>query len=357
MKTGKIAVLAGDGIGPEVMAEGLKVLTTVEERFNFNLLKQSALIGGAAYDKKGHPFPDETKEICDNSDAILFSSVGGPKWSNLPPELTPERGALLPLRKRYNLFVNLRPIVVYPGLEQASSLKQELIKDLNLLVVRELTGGIYFSDPKWKKKNEAIDTMAYSRTEIERIAHFAFQAAKERRKILTSIDKANVLMCSKLWREVVTEVAQEYPDVECNHLYVDNAAMQLIRKPKQFDVILCGNMFGDILSDEASQLTGSLGMLPSASINAETSFGMYEPAGGSAPDIAGKGIANPLAQILSCALMLRYTFKLEKAATAIEQAVQQVIADNIRTIDIISDGCRQVSTSEMGDEIVKILVR
>jgi len=306
-------------------------------------------------DQTGHPFPDETKKICDQADAILFGSIGGPKWANLPPELTPELGALLPLRKRYNLFANLRPMVVYPGLEQASSLKPELIEGLDLLIVRELTGCIYFAEPKWKKESEAVDTMAYTRAEVERIARFAFEAARKRRKKVASIDKANVLMCSKLWREVVTEVANGYPDVECIHMYVDNAAMQLVRQPKQFDVILCGNMFGDILSDEAAQLAGLLGMLPSASINAETNFGLYEPAGGSAPDIAGKGIANPLAQILSCALMCRYSFGLEEAAASIEQAVKQVIADDVRTADIMSEGCRQVSTSEMGDKVIEKL--
>lgn len=349
----KIAVLAGDGIGPEVMVEALKVLAVVEKKHNLAFSKQSALIGGVAYDETGHPFPEKTKEICDQADAILFGSIGGPKWESLPPELTPERGALLPLRKRYNLFVNLRPAVVYPGLEQASSLKTELIRGLDILVVRELTGGIYFGKPKWKKNDKALDTMVYNRAEIERIAQFAFQAARKRRKKLASIDKANVLMCSKLWREVVTGIAKEYSDVECVHLYVDNAAMQLIHRPKQFDVMLCPNMFGDILSDEVAQLTGSLGMLPSASINTETSFGMYEPAGGSAPDIAGKDIANPLAQILSCALMLRYSLNMEKPAAAIEQAVKQALIDSIGTADIMSEGCQRVSTSEMGDEVAK----
>ncbi len=355
MKTKTIAILAGDGIGPEVMKEALKVLNVIEEKYGLAFLKKEALIGGAAYDQTGHPFPDETKKICDQADAILFGSIGGPKWANLPPELTPELGALLPLRKRYNLFANLRPMVVYPGLEQASSLKPELIEGLDLLIVRELTGCIYFAEPKWKKESEAVDTMAYTRAEVERIARFAFEAARKRRKKVASIDKANVLMCSKLWREVVTEVANGYPDVECIHMYVDNAAMQLVRQPKQFDVILCGNMFGDILSDEAAQLAGLLGMLPSASINAETNFGLYEPAGGSAPDIAGKGIANPLAQILSCALMCRYSFGLEEAAASIEQAVKQVIADDVRTADIMSEGCRQVSTSEMGDKVIEKL--
>ena len=355
MEKMKIAVLSGDGIGPEVMVPTLKVLSAVAAKYNFDYSANSALVGGIAYDETGHPLPEKTIRICNESDAILFGSIGGPKWADLPPELTPERGALLPLRKRYNLFINLRGVVVYPGLESASSLKAELIKGLDVLVVRELTSGIYFSEPKWKKPDEALDTMAYSRTEIERIAHFAFQVAKKRRNKVTSIDKANVLMCSKLWREVVNEVAKDYPDVECSHMYVDNAAMRLIQRPKQFDVILCSNIFGDILSDEAAQLTGSLGMLPSASINSETNFGMYEPAGGSAPDIAGKGIANPLAQILSCALMLRYSFKLEEAAVSIEQAVKRVIAEGIRTADIMSTNCQKVNTSEMGEEVIKKL--
>ena len=356
MKVFKIAVLPGDGIGPEVMPEALKVLRAVAKKYVIPIITtKHALIGGAAYDATGHPFPEKTKQICDESDAILFGSVGGQKWAGLPPELTPERGALLPLRKRYNLFANLRRVVVYSGLEHASSLKPELVRDLDLLVVRELTGDIYFAEPKWKTDENAVDTMAYSRAEIERIARFAFKAAQKRSNKAVSVDKANVLMCSKLWREVVSETAKDYPDVVISHMYVDNVAMQLVRQPKQFDVILCSNMFGDILSDEAAQLTGSLGMLSSASINAENNFGMYEPAGGSAPDIAGKGIANPLAQILSCALLFRYSLGLEEAAAAIECAVGQVVADGIRTADIMSDGCRQVSTVEMGDEVVRRL--
>lgn len=355
MKMKKIAVLSGDGIGPEVMTPALGVLADVAARYNIFYQLEHALVGGIAYEETGHPLPEETLRICDEADAILFGSVGGKKWEELPPELTPEKGALLPLRKRYGLFANLRRAIVYPGLESASSLKSRLIKGLDLLVVRELTGGIYFAEPKLKENLRALDTMSYSRTEIKRIAHFAFQLARKRRNKVTSIDKANVLMCSKLWREVVTEIAEDYPDVECDHMYVDNAAMQLIKEPKQFDVILCSNMFGDILSDEAAQLTGSLGMLPSASINSETSFGMYEPAGGSAPDIAGKRIANPLAQILSCALMLRYSFGLEEAAVSIERAVKEVIADGIRTADIMSPGLREVNTSEMGGQVVKRL--
>lgn len=355
MTNGKIAVLPGDGIGSEVMKQALRVLSVIENKFGIKFEKQTCLIGGAAYDASGHPFPEVTKAVCDQSDAILFGSIGGPKWADLPSELTPERGALLPLRKRYSLFANLRPVIVYDGLESASSLKLELIKGLDILVVRELTGGIYFAEPKSKDGNSAVDTMTYSQAEIERIAHFAFQAAGKRNKRVASIDKANVLMCSKLWRDVVGKIASKYPEVECVHLYVDNAAMQLVRSPKQFDVILCPNMFGDILSDEAAQLTGSLGMLPSASINGETSFGLYEPAGGSAPDIAGKGIANPLAQILSLALMLRYSFNLEEASAAIEEAVKKTIVDGLRTVDIMSGDCRQLTTQQMGDEVLKRL--
>jgi 3-isopropylmalate dehydrogenase len=355
MKQGKIAILPGDGIGPEIMKQALKVLEFIEKKFKLNFKKQECLIGGRAYDETGHPLPEETKRICDEADAILLGSVGGPKWEHLPPELTPERGALLPLRKRYRLHVNLRPIIVYPGLENASSLKSKLIKGLDILIVRELTGGIYFAEPKRKDYEKAIDTMIYTREEIERVAHFAFQAAQNRKKKVTSIDKANVLMCSKLWREVVTQVAKKYPNVECKHFYVDNAAMQLIRKPKQFDVILCPNMFGDILSDEAAQLTGSLGMLPSASINGENRFGLYEPAGGSAPDIAGKGIANPLAQILSVALMLRYSFGLFQAASAIEKSVKVVIKEGFRTSDIMIKGAKLLTTEEMGDKVIEAL--
>lgn len=355
---GKIAVLSGDGIGPEVMAEALNVLIAIEDKFGIKFEKQICLIGGAAYDKTGHPFPEETKKVCDEANAILFGSIGGSKWINLPSELTPEVGALLPLRKRYNLFANLRPVIVYSGLELSSSLKSELVKDLDLLVVRELTGDIYFAEPKWKTDTEAVDTMAYTETEIERIAHFAFQAAMKRNKKVTSIDKANVLMCSKLWRATVIRIAQNYPDVECVHMYVDNAAMQLIHRPKQFDVILCGNIFGDILSDEAAQLTGSLGMLPSASINGETNFGLYEPAGGSAPDIAGRGIANPLAQILSLALMFRYSFKMEEIAVAIERAVKQVLSWGFRTVDIASgsdDSKKILGTKAMGEKVLEVL--
>jgi len=357
-RIGRMAVLKGDGIGPEIMAEAIKVLVAVEQKFGFYLERQSWLIGGKAYDDMGHPFPEETRLVCENSDAILFGCIGGPKWADLPPKLTPERGALLPLRRDFRLSVNLRPIIVYPGLEKASSLKEHLVRDLDILVVRELTGGIYFAQPKKREGGSAIDTMVYSDWEIDQIAEVAFKEAQRRSGRVTSIDKANVLESSRLWRERVEEVSQKYPDVELTHLYVDNAAMQLVINPKQFDVLLCPNMFGDILSDLAAALTGSLGMLPSASLNPKSiferrSFGMYEPAGGSAPDIAGQGIANPLAQILSLALMFRYSFGLEEPALSIENAVKQVIEEGFRTKDILSKGklIIPVSTSKMGSEV------
>ncbi len=353
-KTGKIAVLAGDGIGPEVMEEALQVLKALEDKFEISFDLEPALIGGAAYDGTGHPFPVVTKKICDESDAILFGCVGSPKWDYLPPELTPEIGALLPIRKRYKLAINLRPIVVYPGLEERSPLKTSLVRGVDFLVVRELVSGIYFGRKKLEDLR-ALDVMEYKFGEVYRVASVAFRLAQERKGRLTSVDKANVLACGKLWRRVVNIIADNIKDVIVSHLYVDNAAMQLVLNPKQFDVVLCPNMFGDILSDEGASLTGSLGMIPSASINPANKFGMYEPAGGSAPDIAGKGIANPLAQILSLALMLRYTFELETSAQAIEKAVKQVIADGFRTPDIMSEGCHKVSTSEMGDEVIKRL--
>ena len=321
----KVAVLPGDGIGPEVMSQALKVLDAVEKKYNVVFERSFANVGGIAIDQEGKALPQTTIDKCRASDAILFGSVGGPKWETLPPDEQPERGALLPLRKIFGLFCNLRPAIIFPALTGASSLKEEVIEGgFNLLVVRELTGGIYFAQPKGIEGEGAertgFDTMKYSVGEIERISHVAFQSAQKRSKKVCSIDKANVLSTSVLWREVVQRVAIDYPDVELTHMYVDNAAMQLVRWPKQFDVILCGNMFGDILSDEAAMLTGSLGMLPSASL-AEDSFGMYEPCGGSAPDIAGKGIANPIAQILSASMMLRlpwyagvfrYSFRSER---------------------------------------------
>ena len=357
----KIAVLPGDGIGPEVMEEALKVLDAVEKRFEVRFERAFANVGGAGIDNEGKALPATTVDLCKASDAILFGSVGGPKWESLPPDEQPERGALLPLRKIFGLYANLRPAIIFPALTGASSLKEEVIEGgFNVLVVRELTGGIYFSQPKGIEGEGAdrvgVDTMRYSIPEIERIAHVAFQAAQKRGKKLCSIDKANVLSTSVLWREVVVNIAKQYPDVELSHMYVDNAAMQLVRWPKQFDVLLCENMFGYILSDEAAMLTGSLGMLPSASL-AEGSFGMYEPSGGSAPDIAGQGVANPIAQILSAAMMLRYSFGMTEAAEAIESAVEQVLEQGYRTRDIYQKkaGEKLVNTKEIGDAIVAAL--
>ncbi|PLX99707.1 MAG: 3-isopropylmalate dehydrogenase [Desulfuromonas sp.] len=354
----KVAVLPGDGIGPEVMAEALKVLDAVEAKYEIKFERTFANVGGAGIDNEGKALPETTVDICKNSDAILFGSVGGPKWESLPPDEQPERGALLPLRKIFGLFCNLRPAIIFPALTASSSLKEEVIKGgFDLLVVRELTGGIYFAQPKGIEGEGAqrtgFDTMKYSDAEVERISHVAFQAARKRGKKVCSIDKANVLSTSVLWREVVERVAKEYPDIELSHMYVDNAAMQLVRWPKQFDVMLCGNMFGDIISDEAAMLTGSLGMLPSASL-AEGSFGMYEPSGGSAPDIAGQGIANPIAQILSASMMLRYSFGMVEAADSIDAAVEQVLNDGYRTGDIYqgTDAEKKVNTAEMGDAIV-----
>jgi 3-isopropylmalate dehydrogenase len=357
----KIAVLPGDGIGPEVMAEALKILDAVEKKFAVKFERTFANVGGAGIDNEGKALPQSTVDICKASDAILFGSVGGPKWESLPPDEQPERGALLPLRKIFGLYANLRPAIIFPSLTGASSLKEEVIAGgFNVLVVRELTGGIYFSQPKGiegeGRARVGVDTMRYSVPEIERITHVAFQAARKRGKKVCSIDKANVLSTSVLWREVVTGIAKEYPDVALSHMYVDNAAMQLVKWPKQFDVILCENMFGDILSDEAAMLTGSLGMLPSASL-AEGSFGMYEPSGGSAPDIAGQGVANPIAQILSAGMMLRYSFGMVEAADAIDQAVAKVLDQGIRTRDIYQQkaGEKLVNTKEMGDAIIAAL--
>jgi len=356
----KIAVLAGDGIGPEVMREALKVLDAAQEKFNFKLSCSPAPIGGAAIDQCGTALPPETLKLCEASDAILFGSVGGPKWENLPPAEQPERAALLPLRKHFDLFCNFRPAKVYPSLAAACPLKPEIVDNgFDILCVRELTGGIYFGQPKGREGNgpeeKAYDTMVYRRSEIERIAHLAFAAAKKRRGKVTSIDKANVLNTMVLWREVVCEVARDYPEVELNHLYIDNATMQLVRDPHQFDVMLCGNMFGDIISDEAAMLTGSMGLLASASLNRKN-FGLYEPAGGSAPDIAGQGIANPIAQILSAAMMLRYSFNLDAAAETIEKAVATTLENGIHTRDIATCREKSVDTAAMGDAIVRTLL-
>jgi len=355
----KIAILAGDGIGPEVMAEAIKVLDVVQKKFNFELCYERADVGGIAIDNHGEALPASTLSLCEKSDAILFGSVGGPKWESLPPEQQPERAALLPLRKHFDLFCNLRPARVFKSLTAACPLRADIIKDgFDILCVRELTSGIYFGTPKGREgegpDERAYDTMAYKRSEIDRIARMAFDAARLRGKKVTSIDKANVLTTMVLWREVVIEVAKEYPDVELAHLYVDNATMQLVRDPHQFDVMLCGNMFGDIISDESAMLTGSMGLLASASLNKEK-FGLFEPAGGSAPDIAGKGIANPIAEILSAAMMLRYSFGLDDAADAIDKAVEMTLEKGIHTSDIAIDPSRTVNTAAMGDAIVSCL--
>ncbi len=355
----KIAVLPGDGIGPEVMEQAVKILNTAGNIYDFNFEYEFADIGGAAIDNHGKALPDQTLALCKNSDAILFGSVGGPKWENLPPAEQPERGALLPLRKEFGLYCNLRPAKIFPTLAAASPLKPEIVKTgFDILCVRELTGGIYFGEPKGRSgegpDETAFDTMVYSRFEIERITRMAFEAARKRNSIVTSVDKANVLFSMVLWREVVTEVAKEFPDVTLNHIYVDNATMQLVKDPHQFDVLLCGNMFGDIISDECAMITGSMGLLASASLN-EDNFGLYEPAGGSAPDIAGKGIANPIAQILSGAMMLRYTFGLSKAANAIENAISKVLEKGVFTADLTDSKTPAVDTKTMGDEIIKAL--
>jgi 3-isopropylmalate dehydrogenase len=343
------------------MTEALKVLDAVEQKFSLAFGRTQANVGGAGIDNEGKALPDSTVDICKAADAILFGSVGGPRWETLPPDEQPERGALLPLRRIFGLYANLRPAIIFPTLTGASSLKEEIVSGgFDILVIRELTGGIYFSQPKGiegeGRGKVGFDTLRYSVPEIERIAHVAFRAARERSGKVCSIDKANVLSSSVLWRDTVTAISREYPDVELTHMYVDNAAMQLVRRPKQFDVLLCENMFGDILSDEAAMLTGSLGMLPSASL-AEGAFGMYEPSGGSAPDIAGQGIANPIAQILSVGMMLRYSFGLEDAAQAVETAVVRVLEQGYRTADIYQEGSceRLVTTKQMGDAIVAVL--
>jgi len=354
----KIAVLPGDGIGTEIVAEAVKVLNSLDLKFEM----ETALVGGAAYDAFGHPLPEATLKLAMDSDAVLFGAVGDWKYDKLDRPLRPEQ-AILGLRKNMGLFANFRPAICYEQLVGASSLKPELIAGLDILIIRELTGDIYFGQPRGRRiatdghfpgAEEAFDTMRYSKPEIERIAHVAFQAARKRHKRLTSVDKANVLETFQLWKDVVTEVGQQYPDVALDHMYVDNAAMQLVKEPKRFDVVVTGNMFGDILSDEASMLTGSIGMLPSASLNTKNQ-GLYEPSHGSAPDIAGKGIANPLATILSAAMMLRFSLNQEAAAQRIEAAVQKVLAQGLRTSDIYSEGTTKVSTREMGDAVVKAL--
>jgi 3-isopropylmalate dehydrogenase len=354
----KIAVLPGDGIGQEIVQEAVKVLRVLPLSFDM----QEAPVGGTAYDLSGHPLPQSTIDLAQNSQAILFGAVGDWKYDTLDRPLRPEQ-AILGLRKHFGLFANFRPAICYPELVGASSLKPEIVSGLDILIIRELTGDIYFGQPRGKRiasdghfpgSEEAFDTMRYSVPEIERIAHVAFQAAQKRSKRVTSVDKSNVLETFQLWRDVVSRIGKEYPDVALDHMYVDNAAMQLVKEPKKFDVVVTGNMFGDILSDEASMLTGSIGMLPSASLNKDN-FGLYEPSHGSAPDIAGKGVANPLATILSAAMMLRFSLNQAPAASLIEQAVQQVLSNGLRTADIYSSGTQKVSTSEMGEAVAKAL--
>lgn len=356
--TQKIAVLPGDGIGPEIIEQAVRVLGALD----LDLDLETQPVGGAAYDLHGHPLPPVTLDLAKRSDAILFGAVGSWKHDTLPREHRPEQ-AILGLRRALGLFANLRPAILYPELANASSLKPEVVAGLDILIVRELTGDIYFGQPRgvrqlddgpYKGDRQGFDTMHYAETEISRIGHVAFQAAQKRGKRLCSVDKANVLETSQLWRDIMTDLAKQYPDVELSHMYVDNAAMQLVRAPKSFDVIVTGNLFGDILSDEAAMLTGSIGMLPSASLNASNQ-GLYEPSHGSAPDIAGQNIANPLATILSAAMMLRYSLNQAGQAQRIEAAVQSVLQQGLRTVDIHEAGTTRVSTSEMGDAVLKAL--
>ena len=340
-KNYSIAVLAGDGIGPEVMAAAEQVLAATSKEFGFSLSLHHHAVGGCAIDEFGEALPAPTLSACEQADAILFGAVGGPKWENLPPDQQPERASLLPLRKHFGLFCNLRPAQLLPALSAASPLRSDISQQgFDILCVRELTGGIYFGEKGRHGEGpseSAFDTQTYSRGEIERIAKFAFDAARLRSNHVTSVDKANVLATSVLWREVVNEVAKGYPDVSHDHIYIDNAAMQLVKQPSQFDVLLCDNLFGDILSDECAMITGSMGLLPSASLN-QSGFGLYEPAGGSAPDIAGKGVANPIAQILSAALMLRYSLGQDEAARSIEKAVAEAVKEGVGTPDIYPQG-------------------
>ena len=349
----KICVLPGDGIGPEIIAEAVRVLNALDLTFEM----ETALLGGCAVDATGNPYPEATQKLAREADAVLLGAVGGPQWDNLPREKRPERG-LLGIRKDLNLFANLRPAILYPELANASTLKPEVVAGLDILIIRELTGDIYFGQPRGVREENGervgFNTMVYSESEIRRIGHVAFQAAQKRNKKLCSVDKMNVLECTQLWRDVMIEIARDYPDVELSHMLVDNAAMQLVKAPKQFDVMVTGNMFGDILSDEASMLTGSIGMLPSASLD-DKNKGLYEPSHGSAPDIAGKGVANPLATILSAAMMLRYTFGLEDQAQRIETAAKKVLAQGYRTGDIYERGTNKVGTKEMGDAVLAAL--
>lgn len=356
--TKKIAVLPGDGIGTEIVAEAIKVLDFVNADMALGLEFEYGLIGGAAYDQHATPFPEQTLALAKAADAVILGAVGGYKWEALDISVRPEKG-LLGLRSELQLFANLRPAILYPQLADASTLKPEIVAGLDMMIVRELTGGIYFGQPRGIRvlengEKQGYNTLVYSESEIRRIAHSAFQIAQKRNHRLCSVDKANVLECTELWRQVMIETGKHYPDVELSHMYVDNAAMQLVRAPKQFDVIVTTNMFGDILSDTAAMLTGSIGMLPSASLDANNK-GMYEPIHGSAPDIAGKGIANPLATILSAAMMLRYTFDRSDAAERIETAVHNALDANQRTADIYSTGMQKVSTVQMGDAVISAL--
>lgn len=352
--TKQIAVLQGDGIGPEIIGQAVKVLDKlIEQGLDANY--EYGLLGGAAYDAHGSPYPEATQTLCRKADAVLLGAVGGPQYDNLERSVRPERG-LLAIRKDLNLFANLRPAILYPELANASTLKPEVVSGLDILIVRELTGDIYFGEPRGIRtlengEKEGYNTMKYSESEIRRIAKVAFEAAQKRGKKLCSVDKANVLETTEFWKQIFTEVAAEYPDVELTHMYVDNAAMQLVKAPKQFDVIATGNIFGDILSDQASMLTGSIGMLPSASLN-DTGKGLYEPSHGSAPDIAGQNRANPLATILSLAMLLRYSLNDEARATQVEQAVQKVLQQGLRTGDIFEQGTTLVSCSDMGDAVI-----
>jgi 3-isopropylmalate dehydrogenase len=360
MTTRKIAVLPGDGIGPEVVAEAVKVLECLRSQHGLKIELEQALVGGAAYDRHGYPLPDATLVLAKAADAVLLGAVGGPAYDRLDVPLRPER-ALLGLRSELKLFANLRPAILYPQLAAASTLKPDVVAGLDVMIVRELTGDIYFGQPRGIRtlpngERQGYNTMVYSESEIERIARSAFEIARKRNKKVCSVDKANVLECMELWREVTSRVSKDYPDVALAHLYVDNAAMQLVRAPKQFDVIVTGNMFGDILSDQAAMLTGSIGMLPSASLDSRNK-GMYEPIHGSAPDIAGKGIANPLATILSVAMMMRYTFGESNMADAVERAVSDALDAGFRTADIFSGSEKKVSTSAMGDAVVAALRR
>ena len=353
----KICVLPGDGIGPEIMAEAVRVLKALDLKFEL----EEALLGGCAVDATGNPYPEATQKLAQAADAVLLGAVGGPKWDVLPREQRPERG-LLGIRKQLGLFANLRPAILYPELANASTLKPEVVSGLDILIVRELTGDIYFGQPRGIEMREVdgrmqrfgFNTMHYSESEIRRIGRVAFEAARKRSRKVCSVDKMNVLETTQLWRDVMSELAPEYPDVELSHLLVDNAAMQLVKAPRQFDVMVTGNMFGDILSDEASMLTGSIGMLPSASLD-EKNKGLYEPCHGSAPDIAGMGVANPLATILSVAMMLRYTFSLEEVAQRIEGAVKKVLAQGFRTGDIYEAGTNKVGTRAMGEAVLAAL--